>query len=439
MMSNSGRLQVAVIGAGAAGLCAARHLLARQDVFCPPVLYELTKRVGGTWVYEERVGRDEDDLPVYSSMYRDLRTNIPKEVMAFPDFPFDKHLPSFVHHTEVRKYLNQYCDHFGIREHIKFHRLVESVRPVFSESRQGGLTWDVTTSDATGKGHKTTNQFDAVMVCNGHFFDPYIPPIAGLENFKGMLMHSHDYRVAEPFAGKSVVLLGAGLSGMDIMIELSEVASEVTLSHRQRPLTCPLPRGVRQAQGVKLINEDGELVFEDGDRAKPDVFMLCTGYNFTFPFLSKEEVGLQVREHCVTPLYKHLLHPAFPSLFLIGICRAICPFPHFHCQIQFALSVLDGSFTLPTQKQMEEEMEVDMQTQLQKGTALRHILKLDSEQWDYNDEMARLGKFKPLPPFWKNLYEANKVFRAQDLLNYKNYIYQVFSDHEWTVMQKGAE
>lgn len=47
------------------------------------------------------------------------RTNIPKEVMSFPDFPFAKHLPSFVHHTEVRKYLEEYCHHFRLWDHIQ--------------------------------------------------------------------------------------------------------------------------------------------------------------------------------------------------------------------------------------------------------------------------------------------------------------------------------
>lgn len=57
------------------------------------------------------------------------RTNIPKEVMSFPDFPFAKHLPSFVHHTEVRKYLEQYCDHFHLWDHIRVwfqHNLCQS-------------------------------------------------------------------------------------------------------------------------------------------------------------------------------------------------------------------------------------------------------------------------------------------------------------------------
>lgn len=52
------------------------------------------------------------------------RTNIPKEVMSFPDFPFAKHLPSFVHHTEVRKYLEQYCDHFRLWDHIQVKKKI---------------------------------------------------------------------------------------------------------------------------------------------------------------------------------------------------------------------------------------------------------------------------------------------------------------------------
>lgn len=66
-------LHVAIIGAGGAGLCAARHLLSRPEIFAPPVVYEQTKYVGGTWVYEERVGSYENGMPIHSSMYRDLR------------------------------------------------------------------------------------------------------------------------------------------------------------------------------------------------------------------------------------------------------------------------------------------------------------------------------------------------------------------------------
>ncbi|XP_076145846.1 uncharacterized protein LOC143128054 [Alosa pseudoharengus] len=425
-------LRVAIIGAGGAGLCAARHLLSRPEIFAPPVVYEQTKYVGGTWVYEERVGSYNTGVPIHSSMYRDLRTNIPKEVMSFPDFPFENHLSSFVHHTEVRRYLEKYCDHFKIRNRIKFETTVDAVKPVKVESGWHGLGWDVTTSNGIDSSTAVKRHFDAVLVCNGHFFDPYFPPIPGLDKFTGTVMHSHTYRSAEPFAGKSVVLLGAGLSGLDIAMELSRVNAKVVLSHGQKPLKGPLPPGVQQSPPVSKVLDDGTLEFGDGKQARPDVFLFCTGYNFTFPFLD-QQVGVKVKDHLVSPLYKFLMPPAFPSLFIVGICRAICPFPHFHIQTQFIMSVLDGSFTLPSQEEMEKDIELDEAARHTRGIATRHILKLDSEQWAYNDEMARLGGFKPLPPYWSNLYESNKVFRSKDMLNYKTYNYRVLNEKDWIV------
>lgn len=63
-------MRIAVIGAGAGGLCAARHALAAgHDV----IVFEQTAQLGGTWAYEEQVGTDEFGLPIFSSMYQGLR------------------------------------------------------------------------------------------------------------------------------------------------------------------------------------------------------------------------------------------------------------------------------------------------------------------------------------------------------------------------------
>ncbi|KAG9461624.1 hypothetical protein GDO78_016229 [Eleutherodactylus coqui] len=125
----SSRLRVAVIGAGAAGLCSARHILSRPMNFEPPVVFEMTGQVGGTWVYTENPG---DAGNTHSSMYRDLKTNLPKEVMEFPDFSFEPSMTSFIHHSEVLKYLEEYTDKFSIRPHIK-------VGPGTSPPSQPGL------------------------------------------------------------------------------------------------------------------------------------------------------------------------------------------------------------------------------------------------------------------------------------------------------------
>lgn len=65
--------RIAVIGAGAAGLCAARHLSASPDLFSV-VCFDMSSTVGGTWNYTDLTGKDEHGLPVQSSMYKNLRS-----------------------------------------------------------------------------------------------------------------------------------------------------------------------------------------------------------------------------------------------------------------------------------------------------------------------------------------------------------------------------
>ena len=65
-------IRVAVIGAGAAGLCMGRYLAADPSVFST-VIYEQTGCVGGTWVYTDNTGVDGHGLPVHSSMYKNLK------------------------------------------------------------------------------------------------------------------------------------------------------------------------------------------------------------------------------------------------------------------------------------------------------------------------------------------------------------------------------
>ena len=71
-MTSSKKIRVCVIGGGAAGLCALRHLAKDLNYF-EPEAFEQTGCIGGSWVYDERIGLDENGLPIHTSMYRDLR------------------------------------------------------------------------------------------------------------------------------------------------------------------------------------------------------------------------------------------------------------------------------------------------------------------------------------------------------------------------------
>lgn len=63
-------MHIAVIGAGTAGLCAAKHSL--QNGFDVTV-FEQAAQVGGTWVYTDNIGKDTFGLDVHSSMYQGLQ------------------------------------------------------------------------------------------------------------------------------------------------------------------------------------------------------------------------------------------------------------------------------------------------------------------------------------------------------------------------------
>ena len=61
------------------------------------------------------------------------RTNLPKEVMAFPDFPFPLKPPSFITHQAVRQYLEDYIDKFAMRDYIKVSTTFSCLCPAATE------------------------------------------------------------------------------------------------------------------------------------------------------------------------------------------------------------------------------------------------------------------------------------------------------------------
>ena len=69
--------------------------------------------------------------------------------------------------------------------------------------------------------------FDAVLVCTGHHAEPNIPTFAGLEQFKGKVIHTLDYKDYHGYDDKRVVVVGIGNSGGDVAVELSRMASQV--------------------------------------------------------------------------------------------------------------------------------------------------------------------------------------------------------------------
>lgn len=193
--------------------------------------------------------------------------------------------------------------------------------------------WDVTIENIeTNTTFK--HQYDAILVCNGRYAKPFQPDIQGIHSFKGIVSHSHDYRIPNNFANQNVLILGAGPSGIDISLELSEFANSVILCHKQKQPYKQIPDNVKQEIcTIKAISND-EIQLDNGNRYKNiDTIIFCTGYNYDFDFLDPN-CGIHVNKNGrIQGVYLHLINFTHPSMAIWSIPKTILPFPLFHNQV----------------------------------------------------------------------------------------------------------
>ncbi|RZQ62471.1 flavin-containing monooxygenase [Amycolatopsis suaedae] len=189
--------KVIVIGAGQAGLAAARALLAHG---VRPLVLEAGPEATGSWP------RYYDSLQLFS----------PAHINSLPGLPFPGNPNRFPTKYEVSDYLRD-----GM---AKTDCELRTGTRVTSVDRVRGAY--VVRTDC---GNEFVTR--AVVAATGQFDNPYRPELPALGNYTGTVLHAADYRRPEPFAGQRVVVVGAGNSAVQIAAELVEHA-EVTLASR---------------------------------------------------------------------------------------------------------------------------------------------------------------------------------------------------------------
>ena len=211
--------RVCIIGAGAAGL-AALQAFKNEFHFRNVTCYEKNSDVAGVWKYGTR------NNPMYDS----LRTNLPKEVMAFSNhFPFRDDLPSFMHHSDVYEYLTSFAKENRLTDSIQFSTNVVSAKfEYFLEENK--YCWKIDYEKKITNSAKEATEigscyYDALVVANGHFSMPYCPFIPGQKNFEGIMRHSYDYKTPEELLQgrvKKCLVVGGKSSGTVSQVILNQ-------------------------------------------------------------------------------------------------------------------------------------------------------------------------------------------------------------------------
>ena len=417
---------VCVIGAGSSGIAACQVLQARRIEFdC----FEIGSEVGGNWRYMNDNG--------LSSAYLSLHINTSRRRMAYATYPMPEDYPDYPSHFQIAQYFDDYVDHFGFRDRIRFRTEVTRVEP--TEEGGWGVSWR-----GRDYGEEGTATYGAVFVANGHHWDARWPepPYPGQDAFEGEQLHVHDYKTPEVLEGKRVLVLGIGNSACDIAVEASRIAERTLLAMRRgawvvpkylagRPtdelggaLLSQLPIGVirrmlalqlRQTVGTPMdyglpepdhrlteahptVSSDllprlghGDIAvkpniagfpggrtirFVDGSEEEVDLAIYCTGYKITFPFLDQDLIAAPDNR---IPLYRRVVSPDHPGLYFIGLIQPLgAIMPLAEAQSEWIADVLQGNVGLPDRDEMWRVIARERERMAKRYVAsARHTIQVD--------------------------------------------------------------
>ncbi|MCJ1409505.1 monooxygenase [Ptychographa xylographoides] len=389
-----------------------RYLLAER---CFPKIdiFEQQATVGGAWNYSElnpeckiqvpqinpfqprdrpfwTAPSDEEPVPVFSSpMYDRLETNIPKDLMGYSDQRFPPECQLFPHRDTVTAYLSTYAEE--VKSLIRFKTQVLDVRSEISSS--GNDVWNVRYMDLVSS-EKFAETYDAVAVCSGHYTVPHLPAVSGIEEwnkaYPGLISHSKFYRRPENLRNKKVIIVGNAASGTDIASQVSLYSkSPLLVSSRSESF---LFSAADDKEDVSEIMEfiapseaERAVRFADGRvEAKIDAILYCTGYLYSYPFLSSLQERLLSNGFRVQHTYQHIFYIDHPSLAFLAVPMRVLPFPLSEAQAAVMARVWSSRLYLPA---IEAMYNWEQTVANDKGTGKGfHVLNFP-EDFDYHNRL----------------------------------------------------
>jgi len=355
------RHKFALIGAGPMGLAMAKTLLEQGVEFQG---FELAADVGGLW---------DIDAPL-STMYESAHLISSKTMTEFTDFPMGADVAEYPSHREMKRYFQDFARHYDLYRHYRFGTRVVSAVPLGVDGEGWKITWD------NADGSTEDAVFAGLLIANGTLSEPNMPCFDG--DFAGELIHASAYRHATQFAGKRVLIVGAGNSGCDIAVDAIHHGVSCEISMRRGYYFVPkyvfgkpadtlggmikLPMWLkRKVDGMILrwfvgmpekygfpkpdyalyeshpvVNSlilfhaghgdlkvrpdidrfDGNTVwFKDGTSGEYDMVLCATGYRLHYPFVDASLLNWQGD---APHLYLNCLHPERDDIAVLGMVEA---------------------------------------------------------------------------------------------------------------------
>ncbi|KAM3447086.1 hypothetical protein MY3296_009081 [Beauveria thailandica] len=418
MQQQSNIQRVAVIGAGLSGVVSAAHLLrAGFDV----TVFERNKESGGICdgaieppypcmrpAEAERQGHDERNGMIRRQLlhappgpcYDSLRNNIDTPLMQVTLNAWPKGTPRVVTHPCIKRYIKETSARAGVDAVTIYGALV-------SEVWKQGSQWHVRWNSLGEKDNVST--FNAVVVASGHYHAPRIPDIPGLaaakSRYPARITHSKYFRNAAGYKDKNVLLIGGGVSSTDISKDISSSARAIYQSTRNGlsdMSASALPKNAtRVAEVVAIGIESQSESTTDGLAFSADLksgstisgidkIIICTGYQFTFPFLP------QFNDDRVAPaaagdgvlitdggqvhnLHQDIFYMADPTLTFVGIPLFTTIFTLFEFQAVAVAAFYLGIVQLPPRAAMRTEYQDRVRS---KGLG-RYLHSLKEEEESY--------------------------------------------------------
>ncbi len=401
---------VAVIGAGPAGLAAARWLLAQG---LEPVVFEASAQIGGRW----------NGASATSGTWAGMRTNTSRVLSAFSDLDHADGTATYPTREEMGAYLVRYAGLYGLGPRVRLRTRVERL----ARGEAGG--WLLRTQR---EGRTEEETFARVVIATGRHAAAEVPAIPGLAGSPGLsgftgplgVAHASQYAGPERFRGASVVVAGCSISALEIATELAQAGARVTAAYRRQRYVLPklvagvptdhvmfnraaalagevLPpealaeglkatvlriagspdqfgarapdpnvfaAGITQSHGFLPAVAEGRIAvrpwiervdgrtvhFADGSSGAYDGLVFGTGYRLSLPWLAPEVVAVLGLDGTRIDLHAHSLHPELPGLAFVGLYDLVGPYlPVLELQARWIAYAWGGAVSAPTRPVME--------------------------------------------------------------------------------------